>query len=180
MPLELELGLRLRRLESRDRAALASIIRSSENFTEAEIECALSLVDYCLSNPQQSDYLIVSAVDSAGRLVGYACYGPDAMAERVYDLYWIVVAPGSRGRGVGTLLLGAVEREAARAAARMLVVEGPERAIGRAGRGLFAKHGFSEAARIRDLYAAGNDKIILIKKLPAASTASRPPAAEGE
>jgi len=49
----------IRNLEPRDRAAIANIVQSVGNFNQAEIECALELVDACLNDTNQKDYRIV-------------------------------------------------------------------------------------------------------------------------
>ena len=45
------------------------------------------------------------------RVLGYACFGATPMTEATFDLYWLVVARGARGRGIGGALFAAVEDE---------------------------------------------------------------------
>jgi GNAT superfamily N-acetyltransferase len=166
------------------RRRLAEILRSTENFSDEEVDVALELFDESFAG---EDYEFVGAFevtaesppttdDSAdGRwlmadgcrriLQGFACYGPSMGTDRTFDLYWIAVDRAAQGTGCGTVLLSEVERRLEALHARMLVVETSSRSDYTATRGFYLGRGYVEAARVREFYAPHDDRIILTKRL---------------
>jgi ribosomal protein S18 acetylase RimI-like enzyme len=87
------------------------------------------------------------------------------MTQGTFDLYWIATDPSVRGTGVGRKLVEAMEEELkGRGAARIRVEtsasEGYEET-----RTFYERTRYLEEARIRDFYRAGDDLIILVKRL---------------
>jgi ribosomal protein S18 acetylase RimI-like enzyme len=111
-----------------------------------------------------SDYLFLGAFTPEGILVGYACWGPTPMTDRTWDLYWIAVDPVLQGAGIGTILLEEVERRLVGQHARMLVVETSSRSDYTATRAFYDRRGYVVAGSVRDFYAAGDDRIIFVKR----------------
>jgi ribosomal protein S18 acetylase RimI-like enzyme len=74
------------------------------------------------------------------------------------------VDPSLHGAGIGTILMEEVERRLAREHARLIIVETSSRADYAATRAFYQRRGYSEAARLRDFYAPGDDRIIFIKR----------------
>ena len=149
-----------------DRAGIAGIIEGAGNLTREEKDCAHELLDIYLGSPAQRDYSFIAALE-AGRVIGYICYGRRPLADRVFDLYWIIVHPDWRGKGAGTALLkhmeGFLRREGG--GARLILAEtsgvesyGPARSF-------YLKNGFCEEARIKDFYKQGDDIIVYVKRL---------------
>ena len=102
------------------------------------------------------------------RLIGYACFGATPATDRTYDLYWIAVRPEAQRTGAGAALMSAVESQLAARPARMLVVETSSRDDYAPTRRFYQKRGYEEAARLRDFYAPGDDRVVLSKRLSAA------------
>jgi ribosomal protein S18 acetylase RimI-like enzyme len=153
----------IRNLEPRDRAAIANIVQSVGNFNQAEIECALELVDACLNDPNQKDYRIV--VDEiAGEVCGYACWGPAPLTKGTFDLYWIAAHPGVQGRGVGRALMAHVENQVRAENGRLLIIETSSKESYGKTVGFYRRLGYEEASRIRDFYDAGDDKLIFLRR----------------
>ena len=160
--------LRLAPLERARRAEVRGILERSDAFAADEVAVALELFDDAFpaaGRAPSDDYEFVGVVDAGGDLHGYACWGPTPGAERTYDLYWIAVDPGTQGAGGGTLLLTEVERRLAGRRARMVVVETSSRPEYEGARGFYARRGYREAARVREFYAPGDDRIILTKRI---------------
>jgi ribosomal protein S18 acetylase RimI-like enzyme len=109
-------------------------------------------------------------------LVGYACYGPTPGTDRTFDLYWIAVDPASQRAGIGTILLDEVERRLQGQHARLLVIETSSRSDYALTRAFYGRRGYADAARVREFYAPGDDRIILTKRFhsPAGRGASSP------
>lgn len=96
---------------------------------------------------------------------GVAYYVPEQLTEGTWNLLLIAVDPSAHGQGAGTALVRAVESDLADSGQRLLLVEtsGTDRFA--ATRAFYEKRGFTFEARIRDYYAAGDDKTIYRKAL---------------
>jgi ribosomal protein S18 acetylase RimI-like enzyme len=174
-------GIVLGELSAAARPRIAEILRGSKVFSAAEIAVALELFDEAIadyglrtarerpnqrsaiSNPQ-SDYLFLGAFTPEEVLVGYACWGPTPATDRTWDLYWIAIDTALQGAGIGTILLEEVERRLVGQHARMLIAETSSRSDYAATRGFYERRGYTEAARVRDFYAPGDDRIIFVKR----------------
>lgn len=148
-----------------DRAVIADLIVSAGNFNQAEIDCALELVDIYLTDEKQADYHVVVAQNAGSPVHAYACWGPVPMTKGAFDLYWIATHPDARGNGFGRALMEYVERKAFETNGRLLVVETSSKASYAGTVEFYRRLGYSENSRIRDFYDIGDDKIIFVKKL---------------
>lgn len=134
------------------------------HFYPAEVAVAAELVAEHLARGPECGYEFLFA-ESQGELLGYACYGPVPMTAGSFDLYWIVVAPSSQGRGVGRLLLRETEAAARRAGARRLYAETSGRPLYDGTRAFYEAAGFAAEACLEDFYGPGDPKIIYSKRL---------------
>ena len=194
--------LRVAPLAPEHRARIAEIVTATGMFSAEEAAVAVELFDEwqrdeargerhevaaCAgagtsSLPPRTSYLFLGAFAPDGALMGFACHGPTPATDRTHDLYWIAVDPRAQGAGAGTRLLAAVERRLADDAARLLVVETSGRAQYAPTRAFYLARGYTQAARVRDFYAPGDDRILFTKRLsPAAQFHEAPesPAAGG-
>jgi len=164
--------IRLGSLRPRDRARVAELLVSTAAFSRDEIDVALQLFDASVheessagaDDAQAPDYEFTGAFDDE-RLLGYACAGPTPATDGTFDLYWLAVDPTVQGKGIGTTLVRAVERELRDRGARMLLVETSSRPDYSNTRAFYARCGYTEAARIRDFYAPADDRIMLTTRL---------------
>lgn len=155
----------LRPLTALDRLGVETILKRTGVFSQAEVDCALSLVDESLARPAAVDpYWCRVACDAGGRLLGYACWGRSPMTEGTYDLYWIAVDPAAQGRGVGRALLESVERDIARADARMMLIETSSRSDYAATQAFYSGSGYELEVRLREYYSPGDDKLVYVKR----------------
>ncbi len=69
------------------------------------------------------------------------------------------------GPGHGTALVAQMEREFHARGARLLIVETSALSDFEPARRFYAKCGFKQEATIKDFFAAGDDKIVLTKRL---------------
>jgi ribosomal protein S18 acetylase RimI-like enzyme len=152
-------GIVLGQLSAADRPRVAEILRVSRVFSREEIGVALELFD-----ESSQGYLFLGAFTPEEVLVGYACWGPTPATDRTWDLYWIAVDTALQGAGIGTILLEEVERRLVGQHARMLIAETSSRSDYTATRGFYERRGYREAARVRDFYAPGDDRIIFVKR----------------
>jgi len=144
------------------RARLEQLTRGTGLFREEEVATALELLDESLDG--DDDYRFVGAFD-ADQLVGYACWGATPGTAATSDLYWIVVDRGRQGAGVGSQLLGEVERRLTADGRRLVVVETSSRTDYAPTRGFYEARGYTRTATIPGYYAPGDDLVVFTKDL---------------
>jgi ribosomal protein S18 acetylase RimI-like enzyme len=160
-------GLRIRRLEPRDRSPIEKMVVSSGKFNDVEIATALELFDEALQKGEASGYIFAVLESGNGEpaVKGYACYGPVPLTQGVYDLYWIVVDPASQGKGLGRRLIEYVEQDVRNRGGRMILIEtSSQETYGDTVR-FYERSGYELAARIRNFYRIGDDKLVFQKEL---------------
>jgi GNAT superfamily N-acetyltransferase len=143
------------------------MVISSGKFNDVEIETALELVDEAIEEGDASGYMF--AVLEYGKrhpvVHGFACYGPTPLTDGVYDLYWIVVDPPAQKEGNGRYLLEYVEHEVKERGGRMLLIETSSQESYGATIRFYGRNDYQLAARIKDFYRIGDDKLVFSKVL---------------
>lgn len=137
------------------RPAAVELLRSCGAFTDKEVAVCLEIADVVLEKPSQQDYEFVVAMDPGP--VGLVVWGPNACAEGVQELYWIV----SGRPGVGTDLMKHMESRIG--GARMCVLETSGKPGYDRQRRFYEKLGFHVTARVKDFYRPGDDLVIYRK-----------------
>lgn len=148
-----------------DRPALASILDSIPGFNEEDAAIALELLDIYLNQPAQKDYVFFTALDQEGQVSGFLCWGPTPLTLGTFDLYWIVVAPRSFGKGVGKLLLDRFEGAVRELGGRLIVIETSSAPGYSQARRFYLKHNYQLAETLRDFYQPGEDRLTYTKYL---------------
>src|SRR5258708_4760365 len=115
--------MRIRPLEPVDRRRILEIVVAAGNFTPAEIETALEVVDEALAGDE--DYAVFVLEDDGGRVAGYECHGPTPLTDGTWDLYWIAVDPACQGSGFGRALLAFAEADVRATGGRVLLIGTP-------------------------------------------------------
>jgi GNAT superfamily N-acetyltransferase len=134
-------------------------------FRQEEASCAWELLEAVLAPPTGNTYEARVLTGADDRPLAYACFGRTPMTEATYDLYWLVTAEAARGRGLGGRLLAAVEEELRARGARTIRIE-TSSLEGRGGaRRFYERAGYVAAGVIADFYRAGDDLVILAKRL---------------
>jgi ribosomal protein S18 acetylase RimI-like enzyme len=154
----------IRSLEADDRSPIETMVVSSGKFNEVEVATAMELVDEALEEGEESGYFF-AVLEAVNKVKGYACYGPVPLTEGVYDLYWIVVDPASQGRGFGRQLLQHVEKDVLHRGGRMVLIETSSQESYGATIRFYEHSGYFLAARIRNFYKIGDDKLVFQKDL---------------
>jgi D-alanine-D-alanine ligase len=146
-------------------AAVLAVVRATGLFDAQEVAVVDELLTYCFEQgPERSGYNFLSC-RAGDRLLGFACYGPTPMTQGAFDLYWIVAAPASGRRGVGSALLERVLTEARAHGGRLLRVETSSRAEYEAARKFYLGHSFALEATIRDFYSPGDDLLFYVLRM---------------
>lgn len=92
------------------------------------------------------------------------------MTERTWDLYWVVVDPDARGRGLGRALMGAFEDHVAQTGGGLIRVETSSReGYGKTAR-FYDQAGYPRSSVIADFYKPGDDLITFIRRIEPAPT----------
>ena len=159
----------LRQLTKADRDSIEEITRSTGLFREDEIQTALDVFDEATGRAPGNTYSVLGA-ESEGRVVGWICWGPTPCTVGTYDLYWMSVAPGIQGSGIGTALLAEMERRL-QGTARLIVIETAGRPDYAGTRAFYQARGYSAVSQIPDFYAPGDDQVVFVKRVSVRSRA---------
>jgi ribosomal protein S18 acetylase RimI-like enzyme len=149
-----------------DREAIRQIVHSTGFFRADELAVAVELLDECCTRGAAAGYHFVFA-ECDDRVAGYACYGPIACTTASYDLYWVAVEPRFQRRGIGRMLMAAVEQRVAAAGGQRIYVDTSGRVQYGPTRAFYQRNGFRHEARLQDFYAPGDDRVIYLKILNA-------------
>ena len=161
-------------LHSTHRKQIEAIVRATGVFSDAEVAVAVELFDEAFGPGTDArvagepDYEFVGAFLNDS-LVGYACFGSTPSTDRTYDLYWIAVHPSAQRNGAGAALMNEVERVLTERRARLVAIETSSRDDYAPTRRFYHLRGYAEAARLRDFYAPGDDRVILTRRLAVAN-----------
>ena len=151
-------------LKLSDKLQIESILNSSHFFNKEEVIVALELVDDQLNKKENSDYLFLVA-EEGNQILGYSCYGRIPFTESSYDLYWIAVDNISRSKGIGSQLLIKTEEKIQSLGGDKIYVETSGLPLYESTVKFYLKNQYLIIAKFEDFYAAGNDKIVFVKKL---------------
>jgi ribosomal protein S18 acetylase RimI-like enzyme len=147
-----------------DTPTLLRLAEGTGVFKPHEIQALREVLDdYHASNHALGHKGITS--EQQGQIRGFAYYAPAAMTDRTWYLYWIAVSKHIQARGIGGTLLGHVEEDLRRAGGRVLFIETSSLPHYELTRRFYLKHGYEQAATLRDYYADGDDMVVFRKRL---------------
>ena len=142
-----------------ERADIERITRAAGNFHADELTTPLELFDGYLRDPRVSGYNFLSAKRDGG-MVGYACYGPTALTEGTFDLYWIAAEASAHGQGVGRALFDRVVGEIKQSNGRLMMIWTSSTPDYERARKFYMRMGCRLEAQIKDFYRSGDDLFI--------------------
>ncbi|MBY0588124.1 GNAT family N-acetyltransferase [bacterium] len=111
-----------------------------------------------------SDHFWLGNVDR-DQIVAVVYFAPEAMTRGTWNLHMIAVRPDRQRHGLGAIMLRHVEQTLRERSERLLLVETSGVPEFEGQRTFYRKNGYEEAARIRDFYALGDDKVVFLKDL---------------
>jgi len=161
-----------------DTPALVALAVSTGLFLPNEADALLrDVLDELHAGRLGEDHLASVWVDGpAGPPAGWVYFSRNAMANQIWDLWWIGVDPVRHGQGIGAELLRFVEAHVHSAGGRVLLIETSSLPKLERTRMFYAKRGYTACGQVPDFYADGDDKVIFAKRIaetvPAASLAS--------
>jgi GNAT superfamily N-acetyltransferase len=119
---------------------------------------------YIGDGPQQSGYYFLSCVQNE-RVIGFACYGPRALTQGTFDLYWICSRRGEQGQGVGSALLRQIEQNMRASGGRLVIVETSTLPSYEPARRFYESHHYRCEAVIQDFYSKGVGLVLYSKRI---------------
>jgi ribosomal protein S18 acetylase RimI-like enzyme len=140
-----------------------TILRNTPEFLPHEVTVAEELIDAYLSSPESGYYILVA--EDGGRVAGYVCYGNTPLTEATWDIYWVAVDNSLRGKGTGKALMTGAETSIKSMHGKLMVIETSGKPQYDKTRRFHISLGYNEIARIPDYYTAGDDLVILVKRL---------------
>ena len=151
-------------VHSDDPDRIRRLVAATGMFSAEEQAIAAELAQERIEKGRQSGYEFELAF-RGDALIGYACYGPIPGSETSWDLYWIAVAPGLQGSGLGSAILGRVEVAIRRARGQALYADTSSSHAYAATRAFYAARGFELAAEFPDFYRKGDGKTVFVKRI---------------
>lgn len=148
-----------------ERADVERVTLAAGNFQGDELATPLELFDGYLRDPKVSGYNFVSAKRDDS-VVGYACYGPTALTEGTYDLYWIVAEASAHGQGVGRALFEYVTAEIKKQGGRLLMIWTSSTPDYERARTFYTRMGCHLEVQIKEFYRADDDLCIFSYRIP--------------
>ena len=149
----------IRPATSKDLPALKAVIDANDLFPSDMLDEMIS--DY-LHNKDSNDYWFTYD-DGQPVAIGYCA--TEKMTQGTWNLYLIAVHPDYQKSGHGASMLQHIEQKLAERGERILLIETSGLQSFEGTREFYRKCGYSQEARIREFYQAGEDKIVFRKLL---------------
>ena len=144
--------------------AILEITARAGVFDKKEIETVRELLDGYYDDPDKSGYHFLSYRE-AGRVLGYACWGPRDLSGHGYDFYWLCTAIESRGKGIGRALMQRVEAEVLARNGIWIVIETSDTDQYAPARRLYERCGYQTSMLLPDFYHAGDGLVTFTKRV---------------
>lgn len=156
--------LNIRPANPEEAPLLLEIAVDSGLFPPTDISALSEMIDaYFAGALDPSHVWLVHEVDDVVCAAAY--YAPEMMTDRVWNLLFIAVRERFKGQGLGSALLGHIERALQERGQRMLLIETSSLGTFAKTRAFYLKHSYEEEARLRDYYEPGDDKVVFRKVL---------------
>ena len=149
-----------------DRRGIYDILLHSGIFNQSDAECVDQMFSEAFAKSSDDNYRFISC-RAGDQLVGFACYGREALTHGTWDIFWACVSSSARRQGAGRALFAEVQRQAACAAecVRLIVIYTSSTDQYAPARRLYESMGFTRAAIIPGYYAENDDLFIYTQRL---------------
>ena len=149
----------IRETTKQDLVALGSIVAETELFPPEILD---GLVAPALAGSAHSVWL---TAHTNGQVCGFCFAETEAMADRVWNMRALAVAPLLQGRGIGAALVAALEALLRKREQRLLLVDTSGTADFAKTRAFYHQNAYAREACIRNYWAEGDDKVTFSKLL---------------
>ena len=150
----------IRPTKSADIPALQLVLHGTELFPS---EVLPDMLSGFLSDDEGESIWMTAEED--GIAIGFCFASSEAFTQGTWNMLAIAVLPAKQGDGVGGALVSALEKHLAEQGHRLLIVDTSGTDDFAQTREFYRKNGYTEEARIRDFWAAGDDKVVFWKAL---------------
>lgn len=155
----------IRAAKLKDAAAIQDIAVDTGMFTRDDVGFLGEMLAASFRDESPgAQWLVVEDED----VIGAAYYAPEPFADRMWNLYFIAVAPQAQGSGIGKQLMHHIEsalQKQGESVARTLIVETSSTPMYERTRAFYKMLGYAQEARIRQFYGPTDDKIVFWKSL---------------
>lgn len=114
---------------------------------------------------QESNEEIWLTCEQGTSAIGFCFAVPEKLTEGTWNMLAVAVLPSYQGKGAGRAILTALEERLRKEGNRVLIADTSGTSEFQLTRQFYLKNGYTEEARIRDFWAAGNDKVVYWKAL---------------
>ena len=149
---------------SEDTPTLVSLAQETGVFKPHEMVALREVLDDYHKSNRELGHVAVTC-ERERQIAGFAYYAPAAMTDRTWYLYWIAVSRRIQARGIGGELLRHAEEDIRRRNGRLFLIETSALPHYDLTRKFYLKHGYEQAAVLRDFYADGDDMVVFGKHM---------------
>jgi ribosomal protein S18 acetylase RimI-like enzyme len=154
----------IRPIKPSDTPTLVAMAYGTEAFKPIEMQALQEVLDdYHAQNAADGHRAV--ALESEGKVLGFAYFAAAAMTDRTWSLWWIVVDREVQAQGIGGELLRHVEAAVRAAAGRQLLIETSSLPKYELTRRFYLKNGYSQIAAVKDYYADADDMLYFCKRM---------------
>ena len=147
-----------------DTPSLVALSQGTNVFKPLEIQALQEVLDDYHAHEKEFGHRSIT-FEKDGAVLGFAYYAPAAMTDQTWYLYWIAVKKDIHARGIGSQLLKHVEEDIRHQNGRLLLIETSSLPHYGLTRKFYLKHGYEQAAILKDFYADGDDMVIFSRRM---------------
>ncbi|MCW1969389.1 MAG: GNAT family N-acetyltransferase [Anaerolineae bacterium] len=147
-----------------DRSHIYDVLMRSGVFGKSDADTVDEMFMQAMAQPGPDAYHFIGCWHD-NDMLGFACYGREAMTKHTWDLFWVCVSPEARGKGVGGALLQFAVAQARANDGRLMVIYTSSTDAYAPARKLYQSQGFTPVARVADYYDTQDDLLIYTLRL---------------
>ncbi len=152
--------MNIRPTTSNDILSLQGVLDATGLFPS---EMLAGMLSGFLNDANSRDLWLTCEADGAA--VGFCYAAPEQLTEDTWNMLAIAVHSSRQGSGYGSAIVKSLEAELRARGCRVLIADTSGKDEFAQTREFYRKNGYAEEARIRDFWAAGDDKIVFWKRV---------------
>lgn len=154
----------IRPAEPEDTETLLEMTAATGVFKPMEVDTLREVLDaYHEYNREGGDRCHV--IERDGEIAGFEYHALEAMTDRSWMIWWIVVRPDLHGKGLGKKLMRFAESDALESGARIMFLETSSLPSYEPTRQFYLALNYEITGQIRDYYSDGDDMVFFRKRL---------------
>lgn len=152
--------MKIRPTKHDDVAALQEVLNGTALFPSDMLP---DMVSGFLFDDESTDIWLTC--EAGGKAIGFCYAVPEQLADGAWNMLAIAILPTEQGSGCGGAIAKHLEAELKAHGQRILIADTSGADDFAQTRAFYHKNGYAEQARIRDFWAARDDKIVFWKSL---------------